>query len=229
MCGMGAKPYTEMTAWKDIALVKQIHNNMVGFSYSGFVGLKKDGTLLYCGDDKAFAEHITTYRNVVSFDGFAVNGQLREFYAILSDGSLQWYHVGNDDILGNFDQNSYKKDYLAVKYLPSGAHFIKLDGTIETHSLHITYPEALKDALITLTGKKYDVVYDAIRTARDNPLSEQVSDWKLFDDPDEVLRRYEGFEDRSFEINRKCLYCGGDLKGFFGKKCTVCGKKYSGY
>ena len=66
-----------------------------------------------------------------------------------------------------------------------------------------------------------------MNNAENTPLAEQVSTWKLFDDPDEVLRRYEGFESKSFKNNKKCLYCGGELKGILGKKCTVCGKKSS--
>ena len=226
LCGAGARPYLEMSAWNNIALVKQIHDGIVGFAYDGFVGLKKDGTLLYCGKDRAFAEHIATYQDVVSFDGYSSNGKIHEFYAILSDGSMQWYHLG-DNMIPSFDKKSHKKDYLAVKYLPSGAHFIKYDGTIETHSQKITYPNGIKDALLTLTGKKYGVVSEAMNNAENTPLAEQVSTWKLFDDPDEVLRRYEGFESKSFKNNKKCLYCGGELKGILGKKCTVCGKKSS--
>ena len=226
LCGRGARPYFEMTQWSNVALVKQINDGIAGLSYDGFVGLKKDGTLLYLGKDRAFAERIATYKDVVSFDGYSSNGKIQDFYAILSDGSMQWYHLGSD-MIPTFDKKSSKKDYLAVKYLPSGAHFIKCDGTIEVHTQKITYPKDIKDALLTLTGQKYDVVFDAMNNAEKNPLAEQVSMWKLFDDPDEVLRRYEGYEDKSFKNGNKCLYCGGELKGLFGKKCTTCGKKAS--
>lgn len=226
LCGSGAREYVEMQNWTNIAYVKKISAGHGGLTSSGFVGLRKDGTLVYCGKDKDFENHIANFKNVVSFDGYAMDEKVKEFYAVLSDGSMHSYLKGTD-ILPTFDGYHYKKDFLAVKYLPSGPHFIKLDGSIETMPHEEKYPEALKEAFITLTGHKYEIVYEAFRTAGSNPLASQVTGWKLFDDPDEVLRRYEGFETRSFRMNNKCLYCGGDLKGFLGKKCTVCGKKHS--
>ena len=91
----------------------------------------------------------------------------------------------------------------------------------------INYPIELKKALYTLTGEKYGIVNEAMRAAASNPLAEQVSEWKLFDDSDEVLRRYEGIERGTFKKDKKCLYCGGDMHGLFVKKCTACGEKSS--
>lgn len=224
LCGAGARQYQEMTTWTDIARVKPIHENLVGFAHESFVGLKNDGTLLYCGTDKAFAKQIANYQNVVSFDGLSSNGIMHEFYVVLSDGSMKWYHLGND-LIPTFNKDHYKKDFLAVNYLPSGAHFIKQDGSIETHVDHHIYPSAVSEALITLTGKAYNVVSTAMHNAEHAPLSEKVSGWKLFDDPNEILRRYEAYEDNIFVKNQKCAYCGGDFSGFLSKKCVKCGKK----
>lgn len=226
LCGAGAQPYREMTAWTDIARVKKLSAGIGCLSFDGFVGLKKDGTLLYCGGDREFSEYLSSFTNVVSFDGYCSDGKVEAFDAVMSDGGMRSYFPKNE-LMPTVIKDHYKKDFIAVKYLPSGTYFIKQDGSIETLPKTFVYPEEIKDALITLTGQKYDAVYTAITASEQHPLSEQVKGWKLFRDPDEVLRRYEGYETGAFKLNKKCLYCGGDLKGFFGKTCTVCGKKAS--
>lgn len=218
LCGEGAKPYLEMLRWKDVARVKKIHTGYVGFVSEGFIGLKKDGTLLYCGRDRNFAQHISSYKNIVSFDACAVDGEIDTFWGVRSDGRMFCY-----DSSGDYRHKGL--NYLAVKILPSGPHFIKADGTVDAIPLKETYPKELKDALITLTGKNYDAVYEAMRSAATDPLANRAIGWKLFDDPDEVLRRYEGIESGSFAREKKCLYCGGDKQGFLIKRCTVCGRK----
>ena len=225
LCGNGAVPYLEMTNWTNIARLKAIPSYLGCFAVSGFVGLKKDGTLLYCGKDHEFGSHISRYKDVVSFDGCFLGEKVKEFYAVKSDGSVYMYmYFHENDVVPTIDTDQYKKDCIAVKYLPSGPHFIKKDGTLETVPLKMNFPDHIQEALVIQTGRKYDVVQQALKNAAEHPLAEQVTGWKLFNDPDEVLRRYEGFEDGSFERNGKCLYCGGTLKGFFTKKCTVCGK-----
>ena len=226
MCGSGAELYQEMTTWTNVAYVKKISAGYRGCDYDGFVALKNDGTLLYSGGDVNFANHVVAYEDVVSFDGWVDEGIMRTFYVVLSDGSMYMYSPASE-FMPMVNKKHYKEDFIAVKYLPSGPHFIKRDGTIETVPSKVSYPNEITSALITLTGENYDVVYEANRRAESNPLANDVTGWKLFDDPDEVLRRYEGYESRSFMKNNKCLYCGGDLKKtFFSTKCSNCGKKH---
>ena len=60
-----------------------------------------------------------------------------------------------------------------------------------------------------------------------------VSGWKLFENLENIeAERKEATEKRNAKIKQqaqwrasgKCQHCGGELKGFFGKKCVSCGK-----
>ena len=226
LCGDGAETYMEMTKWTNVARIKGIHIGSPGIVRQDFIGLRKDGTLLYCGPDLAFARHIESYKNIVSFDARAEQGKVVSFYAVESDGSLH-YHSPSNGMFDTTDIVHFEKNYIAVKFLPSGVHFIMKDGSIKTFPEEYEYPAELKKALYTLTGNNYNIVNEAMHAAASNPLAKQVSEWKLFDDPDEVLRRYEGVESGTFKKGKKCLYCGGEMHGLFVKKCTACGEKSS--
>ena len=59
-----------------------------------------------------------------------------------------------------------------------------------------------------------------------------VSDWKLFDNYENLDQEREEERivwEKRFEEERRrntglCQHCGGELKGFFTKKCVACGK-----
>ena len=57
-----------------------------------------------------------------------------------------------------------------------------------------------------------------------------VSEWKLFDDLENIEeeRRKKMSEVRQRENYRAwgvCQHCGGEFKGLFRKKCSVCGRE----
>ena len=226
LCGKGAQQYTEMTKWNNIARIKKIVAGPVrGLSYSGFIGLKKDGTLVYCGEDNDFKAQISDCENVVSFDAWTNGGYVQQFYFVSGDGSIGCFSRDNE-ALNNCEgiHHTHGNNFVAVKYLPSGPHFIKYDGTVVAIPQAQILSNLAKDIVKGLCGEYYFTADYAINHAEKNPLANDVKDWKIFDDPDEVLRCYEGFEDGSFARNKKCRYCGGDLKGFLFKKCVNCGK-----
>ena len=51
-----------------------------------------------------------------------------------------------------------------------------------------------------------------------------VSAWKLFNNYDNLKTENKEATTQKWKIRGRCQHCGGELKGFFSKKCISCGK-----
>ena len=212
-CGPVHNKFPEVNSWKNMACIKEIEN--------GLVGLTKDGYLICAGMSPAFTKEISKYTDVISFDGTE-----SVFAAVRSDGST--YHIcsGSDDEWQSLAQQFFAllslEKCISVKLSPWGLHFIKVDGCVAVIPKTIEYSYELDQSINTLTNNNCffkNIVAD--------PPYKPVSSWKLFNNPDDVLKDYEILEKHdSYVREGRCLFCGNKtFTGFLFKKCTQCGHK----
>ena len=201
-----ASQYAEINNWTNLATIIEVPME----THNGFVGLKKDGTLVSIGLPQVMSERLARAKTIVCIA--AMPGHL---FILEEHGVLAGYDVNNAKMI-----YMVPKGVIAVKGLVSGLYVIHMDGTVTgVHSGYMDNPKVVI-GLNDLTDGCNITTNDMMKY----PLAGRVSDWKLFNDPDEVLRQYEAFETQSYIRQNKCAFCGGDFKGLFNKKCVACGR-----
>ncbi len=220
----GANPelQKEISAWKNIV--------QVAVSNEHIVGLKNDGTVLAAGDNKDGRCEVHNWSNIVAIAvGPYHTVGLKSDGCVLTAGKMT-----------DLYKLSEWEDVIAVSAGDNHTVGLKYDGTvisagdnsknqcdvaswenIVTISAGANHTLALKsDGTVLATGSnRYGQcnVYnfsDILKT----PKSKFAS---------EIYNKAEKDEKQKISWQKQglCIYCGGKLKGFFNKKCAVCGKE----
>ncbi len=201
--------YAEIDDWEDLVQIK-----MIG---PFIVGLKKNGKLVCTEKGSIFSFFLSSLNNVVSYDCF--KGYV--FYVVLSDGSVIEKNLKSmSELEDMFTHSVYiEEGILAVKSLPTGLYFIRKNGTVFVGQYDQTvFTEEVRRAMTSYLDR-WEV--DSIIN---NKRFHEINDWQLFDNEDELLAKYEAFEDQRYIRNGTCSFCGGAFKGLFTKKCRNCGR-----
>ena len=228
----------ETDKWTDIVAISEGHFHSLG--------LKSDGTVVVEGYDFNKQCNVLGWTDIVAISaGYHSLG-------LKSDGTVV---AAGDNEHGECDVSEWT-DIVAISagYLCSFG--LKSDGTVVAcGDCEYGLQEintwcnivAISGGVHSILGLKSDGTVVACGRDRNDACKEDVSDWKLFNDYNnienecmeqrEVLRqrqlqfeqRQHAEEQRKLQTNRRqqgvCQHCGGAFKGLFTKKCTNCGKE----
>ena len=186
----------EVSEWKDIVAIS------AGPNYT--VGLKNDGTVVITGGNSSPLSGVTVCNNVV-----AISAGYDHVVVLKADGTVSATNNSRKYIHDSKCLVSSWKNVVAVSAGYYHTVCLKSDGTVES-----TY----------------------INKEADNRGQRDVSGWQLFYSSCENLEQErkdariaweERKEKKRIQAKRRssglCQYCGGQLKGFFVKKCVSCG------
>ena len=228
----------EVSAWKNIVAVAAGHGHTVG--------LKSDGTVVatkYIGNQIFYQGQceVTSWKDIV-----AVAAGAEHTVGLRNDGSV--IAVG-DNNYGQCKVTGWK-DIVAISAGNSHTVGLKSDGTV----VATRYAGAQRDyrgqcevtgwtdivAIATgsahTIGLRSDGTVVATRYIGDQEYYSgkcDVTHWKLFRDyknlgqeqaDHRIARAGKEAEMHQWRGAGLCQHCGGELKGLFTKKCTICGK-----
>ena len=143
---------------------------------------------------------------------------------------------------GDFKEAKHWRDIVAISLNHSHLIGLKADGTVVAAGYTGDGVGDVGDwkgivAIATNSdhtiGLKADGTVMATMPEKSRPEDEcDVSGWKLFESLDTLEQERAAVIDafrqrdaiRLWQQTGRCQHCGGELKGFFGKKCVSCGK-----
>ena len=211
--------------WRNIVAIS------TGCSHT--VGLKSDGTVVAVGYNKDGRRNVSSWRDIVAIGSkdWGTVG-LRSDGTVVVVGDADWCDVSNwTDIVaisvGDHNVAGLKYDgSVAVAY---DNKYGRCDASDWTDIVAISSGER------HILGLKSDGTTVAVgESMSDGPFD--ISKWKLFESIDSLENeRLEAAEKRRqadewrkqqsvWRASGLCQHCGGELKGFFSKKCVYCGK-----
>lgn len=198
----------DVSGWKDIIAISCD-------SYQ-IVGLKSDGTVVATGSNDKGECNVFGWRNIV-----AISCGQHQTVGLKSDGTVVttgWNYEGKCNVSG----------WRYIIAISCGTHHtvgLKSDGTVVATGDN-KYGQcnvsgwrdivAVSCGACHTVGLKSDGTVIAIGNNDDGRCD--VSDWKLFYNLDCID------EERDRCSKDLCRHCGGEFKGLFSKKCSVCGK-----
>ena len=211
--------------WRNIVAVS------TGSSHT--VGIKADGTVVAVGNNKWGQFNTGDWRNIVS-----VSTELFFTVGLKADGTV--VAVGNMISCNTGDW----RDIVAISTGDFHTAGLKADGTVvavggNTYGECNTY--SWRDIVAVSTGDGYAVglhVDGTVVAVGKNDCGQcNTSDWQNIAPVSEEMRlkwKQEGQEERRRKEQEEqsrlwvsqglCGYCGGEMVGFFTKKCKNCGK-----
>lgn len=182
--------------WHEVHAWKDIVAVAAGYDYT--VGLKSDGTVL-----------VTKYEGTKDYnsqcgvhdwvDIVAIAAGWSHIVGLKCDGTVvaAQYTGDKDDNVGQCDTAGWT-DIVAIAASGDQTLGLKSDGTV-------------------------------LATGRNQNGQCNVSGWKLFGSIDTIQQereqaKIESQKRQQYRAAGLCQHCGGELKGFLGKKCVCCGK-----
>ena len=213
------------------------------------VGLKSDGTVIvteYTNKREygiyADRKRKNTDENYGQFD---VPGW-KDIVAIAAQGDTTVGLKADGTVVtvgyGDFKEAKHWRDIVAISLNHSHLIGLKADGTVVAAGYTGDGVGDVGDwkgivAIATNSdhtiGLKADGTVMATMPEKSRPEDEcDVSGWKLFESLDTLEQERAAVIDafrqrdaiRLWQQTGRCQHCGGELKGFFGKKCVSCGK-----
>ena len=202
--------------WRDIVAVS------AGGKHT--VGIRSDGTAVAVGIDGDGLCNVDSWSDLV-----AVSAGGKHTVGLRSDGTVV---AAGENMDGQCNVDDWK-DIVAVSAGYNHTVGLRSDGTavaVGWNDYGQCNVDGWKDIVAVSAGAGYTVglrsdgTVVAVGSNKDDRCN--VNGWKLFDDLDTFAQEREELRQKVVEWRQAglCPCCGGQFKGLFSKKCSVCGK-----
>lgn len=220
-------------------------SNIVAISAGGVhtVGLKADGTVVATGENKDGQCNVSDWTEMV-----AISAGEKCTVGLKSDGTV----VIADQYGFHNEKVRQWRDIVAISAEGDGIIGLKSDGKVVAVGFPTRYSLDNWTEIVAITGGKRFVAglkaNGSVRVGdcgREEKLN--VGNWRLFNNFEKLeqerssirqkrqekeriarQKQEQKLQEERLAVQRReaglCQHCGGELKGFFNKKCVACGK-----
>jgi Fe-S cluster biosynthesis and repair protein YggX len=213
------------------------------------VGLKADGTVVATGDDTRGQCDVSGWTDIIAISagtfhtvGLKSNGTVvsthkntnnwQDIVAVAAGGGNTIGLKSNGTIVTT--DPILDKSWSEIVAISAGfGHVVglKSDGTVVATGMNKDLQckvngwaniVAVSAGRLHTVGLKSDGTL--VATGWNEHRQCDVSAWKLFNNYDNLKTENKEATTQKWKIRGRCQHCGGELKGFFSKKCISCGK-----